>query len=162
LHQQPYHGNDKVIVGNEGGLRITNIGSSMLATPKSQFLLTNILHCPSTLSNLLSIQHFCFDNNCYFILATTHFFIKDLQTKEILLQGPSKTGLYPMFLQQLKFNKSSPKAAMLSPFTALLGVTAPFQVRHSWLSHPSYTIISSLVKNSLIPISRLKKISELV
>jgi len=67
-----------------------------------------------------------------------------------------------MFLQQLKFNKSSPKAAMLSPFTALLGVTAPFQVRHSWLSHPSYTIISSLVKNSLIPISRLKKISELV
>jgi hypothetical protein len=54
--------------------------------------------------------------------------VKDLQTKEILLQGPSKVGLYPMFLQQLKFNKSSPKAVMLSPFTALLGVTAPFQV----------------------------------
>jgi hypothetical protein len=100
----------------------------MLATPKSQFLLTNILHCPSTLSNLLSIQHFCFDNNYYFMLTTTHFFIKDLQTNEIFLQRPSKAGLYPMFLQQLKFNKSSPKAAMLSPFTSLLGVTASFQV----------------------------------
>jgi hypothetical protein len=54
--------------------------------------------------------------------------MKDLQTKEILLQGPSKADLYPMFLQQLKFNKSTPKTAMLSPFTTLLGVTAPFQV----------------------------------
>jgi hypothetical protein len=42
---------------------------------------------------------------------------------------------------------------MLSPFTALLGVTASFQVWHSWLGHPSYTIISSLVKNSLIHVS---------
>jgi len=157
LHQQPYHGNDKVTVGNGGGLHITNTGSSMLATPESQFLLTNILHCPSASSNLLSIQRFCFDNNCYFILTATHFFGKDLQTKEILLQGPSKAGLYPMFLQQLKFNKSSPKAAMLSPFTALLGVTAPFQVWHSRLGHPSDTIISSLVKNSLIPVSGSKK-----
>jgi len=128
LHRQPFHGNDKVIVGNGGGLHITNTGSSIFATPTSKFLLTNILHYPSSSLNLLSIQCFCFDNNCYFILTTTHFFVKDLQTKKILLQGPSKAGLYPMFLQQLKFNKSTPKTAMLSPFTTLLGVTTPFQV----------------------------------
>ncbi|KAG6736525.1 hypothetical protein POTOM_060621 [Populus tomentosa] len=34
----------------------------------------------------------------------------------------------PQSTRQLKFNKSSPEAAMLSSFTALLGVTAPFQV----------------------------------
>jgi hypothetical protein len=56
--------------------------------------------------------------------------VKDLQIKEIHLQGPSKAGLYPMFLQQLKFNKSTLKTAMLSPFTTLLGVTAPFQIWH--------------------------------
>jgi len=128
LHWQPYHRNGKVIVGNGGGLYISNTGFSIFATPTSKFLLTNILHYPSSSSNLLSIQCFCFDNNCYFILITTHFFVKDLQTKEILLQEPSKAGLYPMFLQQLKFNKSTPKTAMLSPFTTLLGVTAPFQV----------------------------------
>ena len=77
---------------------ITNNGSSMHATPKSKFLLTNILYCPSTSSNLLFIQHFCLDNNCYFILTVTRFFVKDLQTMEILLQGPSKASLYPMFM----------------------------------------------------------------
>ena len=62
-----------------------------------------------------------------------------------------------MFLQQLKFNKSTLKTAMLSPFTTLLGVTAPFQIWHSRLGHLSDTIVSSLVKNSFIPVSGLKK-----
>ena len=53
--QQPYHGNDSVTVGNGGGLQIANIGSSLFSTPKSNFYLHNILHCPRASSNLLSI-----------------------------------------------------------------------------------------------------------
>ncbi|KAJ0079013.1 hypothetical protein Patl1_24124 [Pistacia atlantica] len=44
LQQQPYQGNDKVTVGNGGGLVITNTGSSMHLNSKNKFLLHNILH----------------------------------------------------------------------------------------------------------------------
>jgi hypothetical protein len=101
LHQ-PYQGNDSVTVGNGGGLQSTNTGSSFVSTPSSQFYLHKVLHCPKASANLLSIQKFCRDNHCYFILSATHFTIKDMQTKEILLQGSSEAGLYPIYLQQLQ------------------------------------------------------------
>ena len=129
--QQPYHGNDSVTVGNGGGLQIANTGSSLFSTPKSNFYLHNILHCPQASSNLLSIQKFCRDNHCYFILTSNYFLIKDMRTKEILLQGPSEAGLYPIYFKQLQSNKVKSKAvflsspAFLSRFTAFLGVRAP-------------------------------------
>ncbi|KAJ0045368.1 hypothetical protein Pint_05982 [Pistacia integerrima] len=119
---------DHVTVGNGGGLNITTTGSCFLSNSKTKFFLSDILHCPNASSNLLSIQKFCHDNNYYFLLTTTHFLVKDMQTRETLLQGPSKGGHYPIYLQQLKLNKSTPKAALVSSFTALLGVTTPLQV----------------------------------
>jgi hypothetical protein len=76
--QEPYQGNDSVKVGNEGGLQIANTGSSLISTPSSQFYLHKVLHCLETSANLLSIQQFCKDNNCYFILTSTHFTIKNM------------------------------------------------------------------------------------
>ncbi|KAJ0038173.1 hypothetical protein Pint_23362 [Pistacia integerrima] len=122
LQQQPYQGNDKVTVGNGGGLVITNTGSSMLLNSKNKFLLHNILHCPHASSNLLSIQKFCSDNSCYFVLTASHFFVKDLQTRKILMQGQSEGGLYPTYLKQMKLNSSKSKTAHISSFTALQGV----------------------------------------
>ncbi|KAJ0045806.1 hypothetical protein Pint_06093 [Pistacia integerrima] len=78
LNQQPYHGNDTVTVGNGGGLTITTTGSSFLSNSNTRFFLSDILHCPNASSNLLSIQKFCHDNNCYFILTSTHFLVKDM------------------------------------------------------------------------------------
>jgi hypothetical protein len=88
-------------VGNGGGLQIANTGSSLLSTYNNLFCLKNILHCPHASSNLLSIQKFCKDNHCYFIPTANYFLIKDMLTKEILLQGPSEAGLYPIYLKQL-------------------------------------------------------------
>jgi hypothetical protein len=129
--QQPYQGQESVTAGNGSGLQIANTGSSLISTPSSQFFLHKVLHCPNASANLLSIQKFCRDNNCYFILTSTHFTIKDMQTKEILLEGPSEVGLYPIYLKHLQSKKVKNQAsflsstAFLSHFTAFLGVNAP-------------------------------------
>jgi transposase InsO family protein len=159
--QQPYQGSDSVTVGNGGGLQIANTGSTLISTPKTLLHLHNILHCPNASSNLLSIQKFCKDNNCYFILTSTYFVIKDLWTKEILLQGPSEDGLYPIYLKQLQGRKRASKVAFVSSFTAFLGVTAPVHVWHSRLGHPSESIIHKLFQESLLPVSGSVKFNKL-
>jgi hypothetical protein len=104
----------------------------------------------------LSIQQFCRDNNCYFILTATHFTIKDMQTKEILLQGPSEAGLYPVYFKQLHSDQIKARAAFLSSsaflsrFSAFLGVTAPKDIWHYRLGHPSISAMNKLLQQSLI------------
>jgi hypothetical protein len=144
-------------VGNGGGLQIANTGSSLLSSSNTHFCLKNILHCPHASSNLLSIQKFWKDNHCYFILTATCFLIKDMLTKEILLQGPSDAGLYPIYLKQLQSNRVKSKAAFLSStaflshFSAFLGVTAPLDFWHSRLGHPAESVINRLLQQSLLP-----------
>jgi hypothetical protein len=85
---QPFNGVDTVGVGNGAGLNIKNFGSSILQckTPhKSHFLLKDILHCPDASANLLSINKFCLDNNCWFALTGFNFTVKDNLTGEVLL-----------------------------------------------------------------------------
>jgi transposase InsO family protein len=165
--QEPYQGPDSVQVGNGGGLQIAHTGSSLITTPSSQFYLSKILHCPKASANLLSIQQFCKDNHCYFILTSTHFTIKDMQTKEVLLQGPSEAGLYPIYLQQLQSNKVQSKvaflysAAFLSHFTAFLGVTATVETWHSRLGHPSSFALNKMIQQSLLPCTGSTKFNKI-
>jgi hypothetical protein len=42
--------------------------------------LSQVLHCLVAIAKLLSINQFCKDNNCFFILTKSHYFIKDKQT----------------------------------------------------------------------------------
>jgi hypothetical protein len=78
-------------------------------------------------------------------------------TKEILLQGPSEAGLYPIYLKQLQSNRVKSKAAFLSStaflsrFSAFLGVTTPLDVWHSRLGHPAESVINRLLQQSLLP-----------
>jgi len=43
---QPYNGNEAVIVGNSGGLSITHSGSISLHTPKTTLHLKSVLYYP--------------------------------------------------------------------------------------------------------------------
>jgi hypothetical protein len=79
--------------------------------------------------------------------------IQDLLTKEIIQQGPSEEGLYPIYLKQLLQRKYSAKATFISCFTAFLGVRGHIHVWHSRLGHPSESIIQKLIKKSLLPVS---------
>jgi hypothetical protein len=74
--QQPYKGNETMAVGNGSGLGICHTGSSSFQTSDSTILyLNDILHCPDVATNLLSINKFCCDTDCQFILTTTYFLI---------------------------------------------------------------------------------------
>lgn len=84
--QQPYKGNETVAVGDGSGLGICHVGSSFIQTSYSTMLyLNDILHCPDAAANLLSINKFCYDNDCQFILTSTYFLIQDNLTGRILL-----------------------------------------------------------------------------
>jgi hypothetical protein len=74
--QQPYKGNETVAVGNGSGLSICHIGSSSFQTSYSTMLYLNgILRCLDAATNHLSINKFCCDNDCQFILIATYFLI---------------------------------------------------------------------------------------
>ena len=76
------------------GLSISHIGSNRFPHGSSSFAMSNILHCPSIATNLLSVYQFTRDNNCYFIFFSNCFYVKDLKTGRTLYRGKSKHGLY--------------------------------------------------------------------
>jgi hypothetical protein len=147
IDQQPFKGSESVAVGNGAGLAIEHTGSSTphSSSPlsNSSFHLKHVLHCPSAATNLLSIHKFCTDNHCYFILTASHFFVNDLKTHALLLEGRSENGLYPLRLR----NCSSKRGPT---FTAFLGLKTSFCIWHSRLGHSSFKTVSHVIKaNSL-------------
>jgi hypothetical protein len=93
---EPYLGNDNLHVGDGKGLPISHLGHTKIYTPHCSFTLSNVLHVPAITKPLLSVQKFCLDNNVYFEFHTRVFYVKDLNTHEILLSGQSKDGLYAL------------------------------------------------------------------
>jgi hypothetical protein len=136
--QQPFENNEIVAVGNGSALTIDNFGSALIHSSNSDFKLHNVLHCPNASTNLLSIQRFCVDNDCFFVLTDSHFFVKDTHTKAILLAGKSENGLYP-----LRFQRGSIKARRAT--VALLGIRTSSLIWHFRLGHPSTDIVSRVV-----------------
>jgi hypothetical protein len=43
---------------------------------------------------LISVQNFCLENNVFFEFHPFVFYVKNLMTKEVLLFGQSRDGLY--------------------------------------------------------------------
>jgi hypothetical protein len=144
--QQPFQQTEEVAVGNGTGLQIENTGLALLHSPTSSFKLKDTLHCPQASANLISIQKFCHDNACYFILTASHYYVKDLLTHAILLEGRSENGLYPLRLGR-NFLKGS------KIFTALLGIKTTTLVWHFRLGHPSLDVVNRVVKGKSLPVS---------
>ena len=105
LSQEPYQGSANVAKGNGSSLPIANIGSTTLTAQNSTFQLKTVLHCLDVLVNLLSIQKFCAENDCFFILTTTYVLVKEIRIGRVLLHGHSRDGLYPIPSHCLSFHK---------------------------------------------------------
>jgi hypothetical protein len=143
---KPFDGSDTVGVGNGAGLHITQTGSSLVhssTTPSSNFLLSNIRHCPSASANLLSINKFCKDNKYWFDLIDVDFTLKDNLTGMVLRSR--ENGLYLIRLHPKFLNKRS-------GFTALLGVKTTDMVWHQQLGHPSTSIFQHLLRHQHLPL----------
>jgi len=150
--QQPYLGSKDVAVGNGTGLRIQNTGSMVFHTPQSSFHLSKVLHCPQAYANLLSINQFCQDNACFFVLNGSHYFVKDNRTGLTLLEGQSEGGLYPIQLKSFSVNKQH-------ALTALLGVKTSAAVWHSRLGHASQPVVSQVLQQFSLPVSGVKQLN---
>jgi histone deacetylase 1/2 len=94
---KPYLDNDNLHVGDGNGLPISHIDHIKIYTPHHCFTLSNVLHVPIITKCLLSVQNFYLDNNVYFEFHSFVFYVKDLNTNEVLLSGQSKDGLYDLF-----------------------------------------------------------------
>ncbi|PKU65266.1 Retrovirus-related Pol polyprotein from transposon TNT 1-94 [Dendrobium catenatum] len=131
---QPYSGTSNVQVGDGSQLPIANSGKGILPTPSRKLYLSHLLHVPKLTHNLISVSRLLKDNLCYIIFNKSGFLLKDSQTHQILLQGPSHHGLYPINL---------PFAFFTTPST--------FIHWHRRLGHPSPAIqrrLSALLKFS--------------
>lgn len=151
--QEPFKADDEVAVGNGLGLSILNTGSSTHFYSQKPFKFKNILHCPNAAANLLSIQKFYIDNNCWFKLTDTYFFVKDNLTGQTIMQGLSKDDLYPIKLFKL-INK-------VKTFTSLLGISASASVWHWRLGHPTSRILNKVIKFAHILVIQSNKQSVL-
>jgi histone deacetylase 1/2 len=138
---EPYLGNDYLHVGDGKGLVISNIAHSKIHSPKRTFTLSNILHVPAIKKPLLSVQKFCLENNVFFEFHSCLFYIKDLMTKEVLLSGQSKDGLYVL-------SESSAMSLPQAFSSTCLSTSA--DIWHRRLGHPSPCILHLLVNNKKV------------
>lgn len=91
----PYEGSDSVIVGNGDFLPITHIGSIPLPSAAGKLDLNDVLVCPDITKYLLSVSKFTDDYpSCEFTFDSTHVFVKDKTTKQVLSHRNKTNGLY--------------------------------------------------------------------
>ena len=101
-----------------------------------------MFHVPDISNNLLSIHKFTNDTRTLKEFHPSLFRVKDLATRRLLLQGPSKHGLYPFPPLSTK-RLSSPRA--------LLGKRTSFTNWHSRLGHPAFRIVSQVISRFGLP-----------
>ncbi|KAL6269518.1 hypothetical protein ACE6H2_026429 [Prunus campanulata] len=142
---------ENVTVGNGEGLQIRHIGTAKL----SSLTLPSVFHVPHLTANLLSVHQLCKDNNCNIIFDVSGFYIQDKLTKQILLQGKSSQGLYPIpvSLQSSAFVPSPIQHSQqsVSPSVAFLGQQVKSSLWHHRLGHPTNEVVKYMLKAAQLP-----------
>ena len=131
-----YLGNDSVMVGNGQDLHITGTGN--VTIPTTSLKLKDVLVVPEIKKKLLSVSQFTRDINCYFLFYPWGFILKDMKTKQVILKGLIKDGLYPINLQQFSTNPVSFLANKVSS-----------SLWHARLGHPQARILTKLCLPSM-------------
>jgi histone deacetylase 1/2 len=139
--KEKYHGRDKINAANGAGMNISHIGHALVKSPSKHFHLNNVLHVPSATKNLVSIHRLTRDNHVYVRFHPWYFYVKDLETKKILLKGRCTGGLYPL-VSSTSSNKRD------------LSATKPSATRwHDHLGHPSFKVVQRVLRSFNLPFS---------
>ena len=77
----------------------------------------HVLHCPQATVNLLSINRFYIENDCYFVLTRSKFFVKDNLTRRTLVTSKSEGRLYFIQVDRQSINKFRPSVALMGVHT---------------------------------------------
>jgi hypothetical protein len=123
---------------------IDHIGKSAIPTSSRPLHLNHVLHVPRAHKQLVSIHCFTLDNHTFIELHPYFFLIKDQATKQVLLRGPCRGGLYPL----LPLPSSTQKL--------ILSAIKPSSQRwHCRLGHPSRDIVLRVIKDNNLSYSSL-------
>ncbi|KAL4388539.1 hypothetical protein GQ457_09G023790 [Hibiscus cannabinus] len=87
-------GSGSVQVGSGHTLSVKYFGQSSLLSSSRKILLKNLLYVPNITKNLLSVSKFTQDNQVSLEFFPTYCQVKDLHSRQVLLQGLESGGLY--------------------------------------------------------------------
>nr|KYP53212.1 Retrovirus-related Pol polyprotein from transposon TNT 1-94 [Cajanus cajan] len=152
-----YTGQDKIHMGNGQAIGINHTGTSFFHTPMSSkiFTLKELLHVPHITKNLLSVSKFCKDNNVYVEFHTNYCLVKSQDSKETLLRGNLKNGLYVFDeVQILKPDVYEHTVDSVPTNRTTLYVQRTrksYDVWHNRLAHASRKIVQAVMKTCNVP-----------
>ncbi|XP_016195998.1 uncharacterized protein LOC107637061 [Arachis ipaensis] len=127
-----YDGSQQVYGGNGQGMKITHVGNSILHASLSNrpFRMQNLLHVPNISKNLISVAKFALDNYVFFEFWPYLCNVKCQITRQVLLQGLLKDGLY-------KFEGISVNTSSNTPHTTSLPLHTPISANTLTQTPPS-------------------------
>jgi hypothetical protein len=148
LQADNFTGPDQIRVDNGQGLKILHSGHGILPTPSTTFKLLSLFHVPQIQKKkkMISVNQFTSDNQVFVEFHPSYFCVKDLLSRKLLLQGPSKSGLYPWPTYQ---------ASSKSP-VAFIGEKVSLDQWHLRLGHPPSPITSQVIKSNKLPVTSSK------
>ena len=141
-YNQPYRGNDGVIIGDGNFLPITHVGSADIASTSGTLPLRDVLVCPDITKSLLSVSKLTRDYPCRFEFDCDGVCVKDKQTQSVLKQGSTREGLY--VLQDPKFQA----------FYSTRQIPTSDEVWHRRLGHPHDQVLKLLCQNKFIRVNK--------
>jgi hypothetical protein len=159
--QEPYRGNDLVRTANGSGMHISDIGQASLLAHNSRTLHhLNVLRVPSATRSLLSIPQHTRDNNVFAEFHRFSFYIKDLDTRVVLLRGRLRHGLYALDVPPVPQVFSGVRLSS-THWHARLGHPATPIVRHGDVLHrQELPVVSNNNADSvLMPVSKARVIN---
>ncbi|KAL4289829.1 hypothetical protein GQ457_14G000900 [Hibiscus cannabinus] len=108
-----YPSTGMVQVGNGNTIPIRFVGQSVLLNGSRNLHLRNLLYVPNITKNLLSVSKFTQDNQVLLEFYPKCCKVKDLVTKEVLLEGSESGGLYQLDLSSFQSNSTANNHSVL-------------------------------------------------
>jgi hypothetical protein len=143
-----YNGNEQIHTASGSGMDIHHIGHSIIHTPSHDLHLKNIFHVPEAIKSLVSTSHLARDNHAFVEYWHNSFFVKDQDTKEVLLQGRCVNGLYPLPSSSFSLGHHVHGVAKTTS-----------SIWHQRLGHPSSVVVHQVLRDNSIPFSESNKVS---
>ncbi|KAL4280812.1 hypothetical protein GQ457_03G013600 [Hibiscus cannabinus] len=149
-----YSGMDSLLMGNGNKVEITHVGPGTLSAVDRCLTLRNLLCVLDIKRNMLSVSQFARDNGIYFEFHPHNCYVKDVQTKEVLLEGRlTPEGLYEINtthnsdVDYSTANKAIPEVCDVSKSCV------PLQLWHQRLGHPSLSVLKNVLNTCGLAVS---------
>lgn len=120
---------------------ISHSGKSGFSSGQRIFMLNDLLLVPTASKNLLSVYQFFIDTNVFLEFDSLSVRVKDVVTKEMLLEGNQENGLYQL---PVKISRGP---------AALLGERTSNKIWHFWLGHLHQKAVDQLARKKVIQVS---------